>query len=270
MTKKQYTVYGVPGQTKPIGDTSYELTINDFRVDLREDDTVSQYTADITVKNKGSDPQTNEGSETGQTSGNSRRAEISVNHPATLFGMKFYQNSTGYAATVNIQKEGSIIQSEKVAAGDYLEVEDRPGLSVYLNAFYPDFRIVDGNPMSISDKMNNPAYLYSIYYQNEFVGMNALMAGEEIKVNDYVITFSDPSYYTVIQVKRERFTGVAFAGGIITLLGLFLAFYMIPVSVWAVKTEDGTYTVYGRCTKKGSIFEEEFREAVAAGKGDLI
>ena len=49
MTQKQYAVYGVPGQSRPIGDTGCVLRIDDFRVDLREDDTVAQYTADITV-----------------------------------------------------------------------------------------------------------------------------------------------------------------------------------------------------------------------------
>ena len=32
MTQKQYSVYGVPGQTKPIGDLEMALTIDDFRV----------------------------------------------------------------------------------------------------------------------------------------------------------------------------------------------------------------------------------------------
>ena len=50
MTQKLYTVYGVPGTTRPIGDTEKALTIDDFRVDLRPDDTVEQYTADITVR----------------------------------------------------------------------------------------------------------------------------------------------------------------------------------------------------------------------------
>ena len=49
MTKETYAVYGVPGQTKLLGDTSLAVTIDDFSIDLREDDTVKQYIADITV-----------------------------------------------------------------------------------------------------------------------------------------------------------------------------------------------------------------------------
>ena len=38
--------------------------------------------------------------------GQSESAEISVNNPARLFGMKFYQNSTGWAATVRVTEGG--------------------------------------------------------------------------------------------------------------------------------------------------------------------
>ena len=35
MTQKQYTVYGVPGDVKPIGDTGWVLAIEDFTIGLR-------------------------------------------------------------------------------------------------------------------------------------------------------------------------------------------------------------------------------------------
>ena len=79
ITREEYGVYGVPGQTRPIGDTGLFVTINDFRVDLREDDTVSQYTADITVRNT--------------ANGQTERAEVSVNAPARLFGLTFCPRS---------------------------------------------------------------------------------------------------------------------------------------------------------------------------------
>ena len=56
MTQRQYTVYGMPGQSRAIGDTGMILTIDDFIVDLRDDDTVAQYTAHITVRDP-SNPQ---------------------------------------------------------------------------------------------------------------------------------------------------------------------------------------------------------------------
>ena len=247
MTKEQYAVYGVPGQTRLIGDTGKMLTIDDFRVDLREDDTVSQYTADITVH----DP----------VSGRQQSASISVNHPATLFGMKFYQNSTGWAASMRVFKGGSLLQENVLCAGEYVEIEDMPGLVVQLKAFYPDYVLVDGSPMTQSGSLNNPAYLYSIYYNNEILGMNALLEGEEIKIDDYIVTFSEPQNYTVIQIKKDSFIWLAFLGGMLTMLGLVLAFYLLPAQVWAKKEEDGTWSVHGISTKGGALFREQFEEA---------
>ena len=148
MTQQQYAVYGVPGQTRRIGDTECFLTIDDFRVDKREDGSVAQYTTDITVQDAAS----------GGTSRGS--ASISVNHPATLCGMKFYQNATGWAAQVDVYKDGAPIQQEVVCAGDYLSVKDKEGLVVMLNALYPDYVMTPGvGPSTASDQLNNPAYL---------------------------------------------------------------------------------------------------------------
>ena len=247
MTQRQWAVYGVPGQTRMIGDTGYALTIDDFRVELREDDTVEQYTADIAVGN-------------GEAV---ELATISVNNPATLFGMKFYQNSTGWAAAVNVEKDGVPLQREVVCAGEYLRVSDKPDLVIYLNAFYPDYVFTPGvGPATASGQLNNPAYLYSVYFEDRMLGMNALMADEELTIDEYTVTFSDPQTYTLIQVKRDRFTYLALVGGLITLLGLVLAFYVQPRSVWAVRQSDGGWTVYGASRKGGALFRERFEAGV--------
>ena len=257
MTRQQYTVYGVPGQHRPIGGTGYELNIDDFRVDLREDDSVEQYTADITVYNP-----------TGSGE-SSRSATISVNHPASLYGMKFYQNSTGWAAKVTVTEGGELLQEAIVCAGEYLRIKDKPDLVVFLNAFYPDYVLTPGvGPSTASGQLNNPAYLYSVYYQEQMLGMNALMQGEELTIDDYVVTFSEPQSYTLIQIKTDHFTWLALVGGLITRLGLVLAFYIQPVKVWAIRSEDGTWTVRAQNHKGGAIFREQFAKAVqAAAKG---
>lgn len=255
MTHREWTVYGVPGDTRPIGDTGYYLTIDDFEVRLREDDTVEQYVAAVTVFRA---PQ---GS---TTVPDSLSATVSVNHPAQLYGFKVYQNSTGYAARISVDEDGTPLQTGIVCAGEGVEVADAPGLCVYLNAFYPDFYLQPGaGPMTLSGRMRNPAYLYSIVYQDRMVGMNYWQEGDgPITVNDYAITFSDPQSYTLLQVKADRFQGLALAGGLVTLLGLILAFYLLPTKAWAVCDDDGTWTVYGQSRKGGALFREEFLRAV--------
>ena len=84
----------------------------------------------------------------------------------------------------------------------------------------------------------------------------------------YSITFSEPQSYTLLQVKVDRFQGLALLGGLITLLGLILAFYLLPARAWAVRAEDGTWMVYGQSRKGGALFREEFDRAAQAEKGD--
>ena len=247
LTHREYTVYGVP------------LTIDDFEVQLREDDTVAQYVADITVFRA---PQ---GS---TTVPDSVSDTVSVNHPARLYGFKVYQNSTGYAARITVNEEGTPLQTTVVCAGEGIEIADAPGLRVYLNAFYPDFYLQPGvGPMTLSGRMNNPAYLYSITYRDSMVGMNYWQEADgPITVNDYSITFSEPQSYTLLQVKTDRFQGLALLGGLITLLGLILAFYLLPAKAWAVADEAGTWTVYGQSRKGGALFREAFERAVKGEK----
>lgn len=248
MLKTEYTVYGVPGQTKPVGDTSYELTIDEFEVKLREDDTVDQYTSVLTV--------------TDTSSGKMQSGEASVNAPLSLFGMKFYQNSTGWAATLEVYREGEKLQENLLCAGEYAEIEDKEGLAVVFNAFYPDYyEDEDGQPMTLSSALKNPGYLYSIYYNNQIVGMNVLTQDEKITVEDYEIIFRDPQQYTLIQVKRDPFGMLAAVGGLLVLCALILAFYLYPQELWAVKGPDNRWRIAGRSRKSGTIYTEEIVRA---------
>ena len=246
MTKKEYSVYGVPGQSMAVGDTDYVVSIEDFRIGLREDDTVEQYTADITVRKI--------------SEGRSESASISVNHPATLFGMKFYQNSTSWAALATVLKDGEEIQQEVVCAGDYLRVRDKEGLVILLSAVYPDYyRDPVAGPSTRSSAFNNPGYLYRAYYMNQVIGMNVLTGDDEITIDEYTVRFSDPRAYTLIQIKQDRFTLLALLGGLVTMFGLILAFYLQPQRMWASAGPDGSWYVNGASRKGNTLFQEKLR-----------
>ena len=247
MTGKQETVYGVPGQTKALGDTGLDVTIRDFSITLREDDTVEQYTADLTV--------------TEQRSGRTEDARVSVNNPEKHFGWTFYQNSTGYAARVRVLKDGKDFQEEVLCVGESLAVADKTDLVIHFQAFYPDYVLQEGSrPATRSGQLNNPAYLYVVYYQGQVLGMNALLQSEELTIDEYTVLFDQPRNYTLITAKQDRFTPLALAGGLITMLGLLLALYIRPVSLRAVKNGD-TWTVSGICAKGGVLFAEALRDA---------
>ena len=246
MTQRQYVVYGVPGQTRPVGDTGFSLTIDRFHIEENSDGTPGQYTTDFTLT----------GGDTHQS------ASASVNAPASLSGMKIYQNSTGWAANVSITQGGEPLQSGVVCAGDFVRVENLPDLVIYFNAFYPDYVARPGAlPATASSDVNNPAYLYTVYYQDQILGMNVLMEGEELTIDDYTVLFSDPQPYTLLEIKVDRFALIALLGGIVTMLGLLLAFYLQPTRLWAVENPDGSWTACAMCQKGGSLFAQRFRSA---------
>ena len=246
MLKTETSVYGVPGQSKRIGDTNYVLSIDQFRIDLRDDETVDQYTTDFTVRNV---------SNADEMSGTT-----SVNHPASMFGMKFYQNSTGWAATMHVSKGGEEIQNGVVCVGEVTPIAEVPGLSIIIQAFYPDFFMEAGGEIGTkSSELNNPYYLYIAYYNDRVIGMNALGASEYITIDDLTVWFTDPQTYTLIQITTEPLAKLALAGGIVIMLGLILAFYVQPAEMWARK-KDGVWMVTGTSRKGGVLFDRALRE----------
>jgi len=255
MTAEKYTVYGVPGQTKSIEGTKYELRIDDFSAELREDDTVKQYISQLTLID----------TETGEC----KSGETSVNHPLNINGMKIYQNSTGWAADVRVYKNDELIQTEVVCAGEYTTVEAIEELYVVFRAFYPDY-ITDasGQPASASGRLNNPAYLYILYYGDRVLGMNVLQANEKITIQDYSIIFANPRSYSLLQLKTDKFTGVALVGGVVILIALFIAFYFPTEELRAVKCGDSRYKLYGSSPKGGILFKEKLNNKSAELSSD--
>ena len=92
--------------------------------------------------------------------------------------------------------------------------------------------------------------------------MNALKAGEELTIDEYTVLFEHPRNYTLLAIKRDRFTWLVLLGGLVTLAGLVLAFWLQPRAVCAIREGSGWH-VYGRCRKGGVLFRDEFMKAAA-------
>lgn len=247
MLQQEYTVYGLPGQTKPVGDTGYTLTIDQFEIRLREDETVDQYESWLTLTNP---------------AGQSLSGSAMVNHPLSAFGWKLYQNSTGWAATMEVYQGEEHVQQQTLCAGEYAEIESVDGLVVLLRAFYPDYvQNPDGTGMTRSSQLNNPAYVYMLYYQGQLLGMNVLMGDERITVDQCSILFHSPQPYTLIQIKRDPFEGVAAVGAVLVMAALLLAFYLHPAELWAVQQPDGRWAAAGRSVKGGRLYQDQLEQA---------
>ena len=247
MTMKQYTVYALPGQTKEMGDSGLWVTVEDLLISREESGSILQYTSVLTV----ADPAKN-------TAESGRAA---VNAPANLYGYKFFQNSVGWGADVRVLKNGVELQKEQLCVGEFFAVVDKPELVVYFPAFYPDYSA----EVKVSDPsaaVKDPAYVYQVYYQGQILGMNALRAGEKLTIDEYTVLFERPRNYTLLAVKCDGFTWLVLLGGLVTLAGLVLAFWLQPRTVCAVREENGWH-IYGRCRKGGVLFRNEFLKAAA-------
>ena len=242
MTLFSAEVYGTPGQTKPIEGTPYELTIDDFTINRSETGFVEQYVSALTVKDTGT--------------GKAQSGTSSVNHPAVLEGLKFYQTASGSATRVTIAENGVPFESADLCVGEELTISFLPGLSLYLAAYEPHHN-------------GSPAYYLLFFYQGQHmdVGKSYFAPNAVIDLNPYTITLSEPMDYTLLRVKKDSFAWLVALGAVLTALGLFFALYVVPETVWAVKGDDGTWTVCGKSRKLTPLFREQFDRAVFGRSG---
>ena len=246
MTKEEYSVYGIPGETKQLGQTDYWVSIHDFQVERGADGSVEQYTAAVTMLDV-----------SGEGEALAEDTVASVNHPGSAFGFKLFQNATGDAARYSVRRDGETVQEGVLCVGENAQLLETP-LQLGLTAVLWD---------EAAGERSVQGYAYMIYVNNELYTMNVQAPGESIPdFTPYEVSFSDGQSYTLLQVKRDRFTPLALAGGLITLLGLLLAFYLQTRKLWAVQNEDGSWTVCGSSPKGGALFAERVREA--AGRSD--
>ncbi|MBQ2201453.1 MAG: cytochrome c biogenesis protein ResB, partial [Clostridia bacterium] len=203
---------------------------------------IEQYVSALTVRN----------TSTGET----QSGTSSVNHPAVLGGYKFYQTASGNAARVTIAENGVPFESADLCVGEELTISFVPGLSLYLNAYEPDHN-------------GKPAYQVLFFYNGQHmdVGKNYFAPGGVIDLDPYTITLSDPLEYTLLRVKKDSFAWLVLVGAILTALGLFLALYVVPETAWAVKSEDGSWTLNGKSKKLAPLFIEQFDRAVNGKSG---
>lgn len=240
-TKTEYTVYGVPGQTKQIEGTDLSVTIDAFDIDHTENGSVQQYTTRLTM---------HRGAE-------ARSGTARVNAPASLFGYRVYQNSTGSAAKLTVTMDGNVRQEEVVCVGESVSVLQTP-LVLTLEAYEEEYYDA-GNGQKL------PGFAYSTSYMGQVDRAGVQVAGDTaLRYGSVEILFSEPQNYTLLQIKRDRYTPLVLLGGLVTLLGLLLAFYLQPSRVWALETEDGGWTVCGAGPRGNAFFADLLREA--AGK----
>jgi cytochrome c biogenesis protein len=232
-------VYGVPGDSIPIEGTDVVLTIDGFSIERSDDGFIKQYETALTLTD---------------ADGNAQSGTSGVNHPAVLLGYKIYQHATGSVTDVTFFVDGEPVETERVYVGDTLSIPSIPGLVFVLDQFD-----------STQGAFSIPRYVNGERAPWKY---DTVLPGDLIDLSPfpYALSLSEP-VDTLLRVKRDPFSWLVLAGAILTTLGLFFALYVVPETVWAVREEDGSWTVYGRSKKLAPLFKEQFERAVSGRKG---
>ena len=250
ITMQESVIWGIPGDTRILEGTGIEIVIDDFRTETREDASIAQYVTEITVN----DP----------AAGRPEKATISVNNPADAGGFRLYQNNTGTAVSASVKRDGKETQRktllpQQAMAESVLGLEDQPEYAFYFAGIRKmQEEGQEDQTLYVMDLYRNGVFQQSYYYVGEGV---ATVGGDEI-------TFS-PRTFTLLAARKDSFAPMALLGGIITLLGLARAFLFQPRALWAVRGEDGKWSLRGRCRKGQALMQEQLEAAVrnvAAGE----
>ncbi len=235
-------VHGVPGSIQPIEGTDYWVEIMDFDIHYRPDNTVDQYVSEIKVTNNDSSY-----SESGQ---------VKVNHPFRAKKMNVYQNATGWALEVEARKNEQTMSAKTLYQSE-IYVEDDQNIALQFVKFYPDYQNIDGNPQTISPHLNNPKFLYALFYEGFQVDMNIADMGEEIVWEEYSFKIDEPQMFSLLQVGFDPTMRFAALGGLLLIVGVILAFYIIPQELNAFKGRDGQIKIWANASKNHEIYRSQ-------------
>lgn len=203
----------VAGDTVDIADVisineTFSLKLNEFKIEFYEDGSPSQYISDVDIL----DNETH-----------IHNYLISVNHPLNYGEIKAYQHSYGYMLNVELD-DNQDVHTHLMAEGQVITFKDTNRI-VRVYKYIPNFDVRYGmNTKTI--RPDNPKIIYSVYENNEMLGIGAADIGEKVQIDENVfVTFNDVVLYTILSIKSDPGLIWATIGGIMLMVGVCLAFY---------------------------------------------
>lgn len=236
-------IYGVAGTSKAIEGTPYIIKIEDFSIDFREDHSVNQYISEITLID-------NTGKVVKDT------GELSVNNPYRADDFSIYQNGTGWAVDMTLMRNGEVI-ANRILYQNEIHVDDNQKIALQFTNFYPDLVRNNDMPATKSPYPNNPALLYTLFYEGQRADMNVVEVGDEVTWEEYTFTISNPRNFTLLQIVSDPGIQGAKVGGLVLLHGIMFSFYFHPKQLKALKKNDGGTIIWGDTNKDQELFREK-------------
>jgi cytochrome c biogenesis protein len=209
--------------------------------------------------------------------------EIVVNDPLVHQGLRFYQASYGPTGKL----DALVLQAapDKGSGREITLRMDQPleldaTTSVTLAEFIPDFFVRDNQVFKRSDDPVNPAFRLQV--QNKATGQDAKLwlfpaYGETAQgeKTNYTFAYRDMQmgYFTGLEVSHEPGQWLVWAGVLLMVTGLGVAFYMVHMRIWIVAVPDAfgrpTLWIGGKANKNQDRFEQKFGDVVKGVRSEL-
>lgn len=204
---------------------------------------------------------------------------IEVNHPLKYKGIYFYQEGFIPRAAyeikrllLSVEKAGQK-QSRKEYAVQLGDILPYNSFTIKVLQFFPDLIIVEGEPKSKSNQLNNPAVKLEIVSQEGkakplwvFAHYPSMHQPEDLDIKVFLSIEADFYHWTRLQVVRDPGIPMVWVGCCLLGLAVISTFYFSHKRYWALitKTKSGRKALHlaGSAHRNQIVFARHF-EAMA-------
>jgi cytochrome c biogenesis protein len=214
--------------------------------------------------------------------------EIVVNDPLVYHGLRFYQASYWIDSKkvdgLRIAYSGLDSKVVPLELRFNQPVNLDPETTVTLVEFLPDAFVRDGQVFKKTENLGNLAFALEVADRTGnsaskvwlFPAERDVLGAENVKYqfkNPTSAKDIDFSPVTGLEVSYEPGQWFVWAGCLLMGVGLFVAFYMVHMRVWAVEVADAhgrlVLWIGGAANKNKDRFEQKYSEAVAEIRNEL-
>jgi cytochrome c biogenesis protein len=251
------------GETAGVPIASFRVRLDKFETEYYPKGGVKDWKSTVTVLENGAPSLTR---------------VVEVNRPLTYRGVSFYQASYGWdwqrsSFDLEVRKRADATFSKTVPLklGERASVADPEVTAVSIRQFVPDFVIGEGGKVqSRSQEPRNPAAFVEAWKGEERVFSGWIFAkfpdfGQDHQGGTWPLAFVLKRYqaapFSVLEAAKDPGVGFIWAGCLLVVAGLFLAFYWPPREITVVLEESQgkvEVTAAGHAAKARETFASEF------------
>lgn len=210
-----------------------------------------------------------------------KKEEIQVNHPLVYRGVRLFQSSMGMSGKLKVAQVKVATptgQPQQFVVQPGVPVQIAPDTTLRIQRFVPDYYVQDGEIFTKSDSPTNPALEFVISKAGQehpvwmFLERGTSTADDK---SEYVLTLTAArlAAFTGLQVSYQPGNYLVWAGCLVMLAGLVVAFYFIHMRFWAVAVHDEkkglVLWIGGACNKNRERFAERFQQVVESVQKEL-